>query len=361
MRLTQYHHTAWLHRSGFNVPGVNALAQTDDGSLWLGTQNGLWRFDGVRFTRWSPRSEEDLPTQLVSCLLPARGGGLWIGTSSGVSLLKAGTLINYRESATRGTVRGLFEDSSRGLWAARSGYEGGGLTLLSSHGISSYRVADKLPDAGVNAIFEDRFGNLWVGTRRGLCRWSSGKAELFLNNPGVEIYSILEDGQGRLLVTTNGSPSILRLTNGRFEPVFTSGYDSSLSARVAITDRDGNTWLGTFSQGLLRMHDGRVDQFTRTDGLSGTGVQAILEDREGTIWVGTSTGLDRFRDVKVARVTTTEGLLGDLVTVVCASRGGALGSAPPTEAWTASKAESCTGQILPLDLPERRCCRCTSM
>src|SRR5258708_6481546 len=80
--LTQYLHTSWSQRDGLNLPPVAALAQTADGYLWLGTQKGLWRFDGVRFLPWQPRVGEALPVEDIWCLRAALDGGLWIGTAS---------------------------------------------------------------------------------------------------------------------------------------------------------------------------------------------------------------------------------------------------------------------------------------
>src|SRR6185295_9772816 len=76
--VSQYVHTAWRVRDGFSKGAINALAQTSDGYLWLGTEFGLLRFDGVRNVTWEPPSGESLPDAYIRSLLAARDGTLWI-------------------------------------------------------------------------------------------------------------------------------------------------------------------------------------------------------------------------------------------------------------------------------------------
>src|SRR5271166_1099626 len=95
--ISQYAHTAWKVREGFSKGAINAIAQTPDGYLWLGTDFGLLRFDGVRTVAWEPRGNERLPSNVVRSLLVSRDGSLWIGTHKGLASWKDGKLTQYSE------------------------------------------------------------------------------------------------------------------------------------------------------------------------------------------------------------------------------------------------------------------------
>ena len=88
--LSQYAHTSWKVREGFTSGTIFAMAQTPDGYLWLGTESGLVRFDGVRAVPWQSPNGEQLPSNFVQDLLVARDGTLWIGTDKGLASWKDG-------------------------------------------------------------------------------------------------------------------------------------------------------------------------------------------------------------------------------------------------------------------------------
>src|SRR6266478_2231812 len=97
--VSQYAHTAWKIRDGFTRGAINSITQTPDGYLWLGTEFGLVRFDGVRTVAWQPPAGQTLPSSYISRLLAARDGTLWIGTSKGLESWKGGKLTQYPELA----------------------------------------------------------------------------------------------------------------------------------------------------------------------------------------------------------------------------------------------------------------------
>src|SRR5918997_1674533 len=94
---SQYAHTAWKIRDGFFKGGINSIAQTPDGYLWLGTEFGLLRFDGVRNVPFQPPAGQQLPSTFIFSLLAARDGTLWIGTLSGLASWKDGKLARFAE------------------------------------------------------------------------------------------------------------------------------------------------------------------------------------------------------------------------------------------------------------------------
>src|SRR6266436_6911985 len=113
--VSQYAHTAWKVRDGFTKGSIFAIAQTPDGYLWLGTELGLLRFDGVRSVPWQPPPGQSLPHRWIRSLYVARDGTLWIGTLAGLASWKAGTLRRYPE--VRGGVNAILEDRGGTVWA----------------------------------------------------------------------------------------------------------------------------------------------------------------------------------------------------------------------------------------------------
>jgi ligand-binding sensor domain-containing protein len=118
--VSQYAHTAWKVREGFTKGYVGSIAETPDGYLWLGTEFGLLRFDGVRNVPWQPPPDQHLPSGNIASLLASRDGTLWIGTSNGLASWKDGKLTQYPEPGGQ-RVFTLLEDREGTVWA-------GGLT-----------------------------------------------------------------------------------------------------------------------------------------------------------------------------------------------------------------------------------------
>lgn len=318
-----YDHTSWSWQEGFKAFPVQALAQTEDGYLWIGTPFGLWHFDGDRFVQCSPSpSGPELASQDIRALCPGRSGVLWIGTAVGFSKLEAGQFTNYTLSgpADPAGIRALLYDAAQGLWIGTPGPNQTGL-LLFNDPARSFIGENRIPNSGVNVLYRDRHGALWIGTRRGLCRWRPPDWSVFLTNPPSEIYSITEDSGGRLLITCSGRDRLLYFDGTGFSPLNLARSDLSIP-RAILAPTDGSLWLGTFSQGLTYVKNEVVDHLTARDGLSGSIVQALLQDREQDVWVGTRTGLDRFRRSSIGRLPSDTGLPEDVVTTLFPSRRG---------------------------------------
>lgn len=113
-QISQYGHTAWRIEDGVFDGSPNVLGQTSDGYLWIGTQAGLMRFDGVRFVSWQPPQGIELPSSRINSLLGARDGSLWIGTSMGLARWRNGNLTNYKDAT--GSIMAILEDRTGAIW-----------------------------------------------------------------------------------------------------------------------------------------------------------------------------------------------------------------------------------------------------
>ena len=129
-QISQYGHTAWRIEDGVFAGAPNVMAQTTDGYLWIGTQAGLMRFDGVRFVSWRPPEGSELPSSRINSLLGARDGSLWIGTSAGLARWRNGNLTNYKDAT--GSIMAILEDRTGAIWIARGPFLIGGVLFVKS-------------------------------------------------------------------------------------------------------------------------------------------------------------------------------------------------------------------------------------
>src|SRR5580658_11079496 len=127
--VSQYAHTAWKVRDGFSKGYIGSIAQTADGYLWLGTEFGLLRFDGVRAVPWQPPANQHLPSNTIDSLLAARDGTLWIGTTKGLVSWKNGKLTQHPELAGQAVYR-LLEDHKGTVWVGAVGFPSGRLCAI---------------------------------------------------------------------------------------------------------------------------------------------------------------------------------------------------------------------------------------
>ena len=321
LEISQYAHTAWKARDGFPGGAVRAITQTPDGFLWLGTLNGLYRFDGVSAVPWRPPSAQTRPGTLsVYSLLAAGDGALWIGSSHGLMRWKDGALVEY-ETPPGAQFWSLAEDREGRVWAG-STFPAPGRVCLVQQPLQCSDAGGKLGPS-VAELFQDSKGNLWAGVREGVVRWKPDLPRLFPLPPQLNGYRGFVEEDGELLL---GLPEgLVRFVEGKTTVVHPSPpLVRPLPASVALRDRDGGLWMGTYGRGLVHFHDGRSETFTQADGLSGNSVVELFEDREGNVWVGTPNGLDRFRDVAVPAYSMAQGLSNDLVSAVLAARDGSV-------------------------------------
>lgn len=316
--LTQYHHTSWTIADGMPAD-VRAITQSQDGYLWLGTVNGLYRFDGVTVERMAA---DILPSPSIRTLTTTPEGGLWIGYERPVGLishLHDGAITNYPiegQSTTRIVQVVLGPDGTE--WAATPDtifhFEGDRWEPMQSDWGSSVGLSP----GGVWAFAVGRDGTVWSKNLNGLYYLPPG-ADRFLQarefGGGPEAFMTTPDGtlwttdvvKGRLY-------SLPELDGGATTEPSPHAFGVRVSDALQgpmLLDRNGTLWCASLDDGGLcrvrtigRSDSGneqpeRLDRFTSNDGLSSNQVHSLFEDREGNIWVGTSLGLDRFRPANV--------------------------------------------------------------
>lgn len=363
--LAGFRQEVWNSNQGLPQNTVPAILQTPDGYLWVGTELGLVRFDGLRFTVFDRNNTPELNSNAIDCLLRSRTGDLWLGTiGGGLTRFREGNVRTFtrKDGLSSDTIRALLEDSAGDLWI---GTDGNGLTRLHDGKFSSLTTENGLADNQVFAILEDRHHDLWIGTHNGLSRYRDGNFQTFrmvdglggnyvrclLSSPRLQpsndvlwigtdgggltkleggqftrysirngltsntIFALAEDRAKNVWIGTR-SGGLLRLArNGVLQTYTTHDGLPNNDIYSFLVDRDGDLWVGSGGGGLIRLYDRRL--FTAYDhrfGLSSDVTLPILEDHEGSIWVGTNgAGLNKLRNGKFSTYSSADGLPSDVV------------------------------------------------
>ena len=355
--LSGYSRQSWVMENGLPQNTVQALAQTSDGFIWVGTEVGLVRFDGNSFLIYDQNSKPiALPGNDVQSLLATPDGGLWIGTTDGLARLQKGAIITFT------TANGLPSNSIRSLQPDTDGsvliltqagnvairnsqltpthfsnsgtFFGGPLkgdlnadvsrTAVSlnskSHAQQTLAVGRDLPGSRIQSAFGDRSGALWIGTNNGLVRYASGKLDRFpLTDPlaTASILSILEDHEGNLWVgTESGGLHILR--DERFRTLGARDGLSSDSTTTVVEDSAATIWVGTSGYGLNAVNRSgfaftKTKTYTVRDGLTSDIILSLAAASDGDIWVGTPDGLNHLHRGAITSFTTADGLPDDFI------------------------------------------------
>lgn len=336
-----------LAREALPRPFVTALAQTPDGDIWLGTRNaGLVR---VRGRRAAPAGSG--PLSQINCLTPDGGNGLWIGTDDGIFRWDGSSVTRAVTTPDAGRLRALamVRDRDGNVWVGTAD----GLARIDPRGALTYERRESA--ATVTALFEDREGNLWVGDTSGIERWrdaafasyttvdrvmASSIGPVFSDASdrlwfapadgglywfrqgrvgdvpalrGDVVYSIAGDGDAILVGRQRGGLTRLR-TQGHAAVTFTAETfterDGLAQDQVFAVHRgrDGAIWAGTIGRGASRAKDGVFTTYTAKDGLASNTVAAVVEAADGAIWFATPNGASVKSGEAWRRYSTTDGL-----------------------------------------------------
>ncbi len=327
VELDQLVHRSWNTEEGLPQSSVQSILQDRHGYLWLATQEGLARFDGVRFVLFDTRSSNPLPAANVLAILEVEDG-LWIGTRGG-GLSKLGwdgTIRTWgREAGLAGLqVQCLLADGDGLLVGTR----GGGLQRFDP---VTGRFSDPLgpiPSRMVVDLARDPDGSVWIGTEGdGVCRLREGTVECWGPDrgfPSTFVRAVAVDSRGRAWAGTHGG-GLGYFEGGRWR--FLTVADGLRSNRISAlsVDATGTLWIGTGGRGCQRILAGRKPVLGEGHLLEEDWIEAFLTDREGNLWVGAETsGLHRFRASVFGMVRDRVGLPGQMARTVMEARDGSI-------------------------------------
>ncbi len=306
----EYTRTVWRVSDGLPEDTVQALAESSNGLLWIGTTGGLARFDGTHMQIYGQGTAQPLSVNSIFCVTLGKDGSLWAGTEGGGLLRLRGDKLKVysaRDGLTEGFVRTVFEDDRGRVWVGTDD----GLFVLEGERLRRVDQGAIAP-MGVHSITEDRNHRIWAGGSGLIAIDPDGHARDF---PLPGIYSentvkrILETRDGTLWVGTVGG--LQRLEDGRFRTV--PGIHATV--RSLLQTSDGTLWIGTIGEGLWTFQDGRLARVSGPGFLPSDTVLSIFEDDQRQIWIGTQAGLVRLNKTMVSLVSLPEGGDPDFETI----------------------------------------------
>ncbi|MBX7221746.1 MAG: response regulator [Blastocatellia bacterium] len=347
--LDQYGYDEW--QDGLPQNTVHSIIQSQDGYLWMGTYEGLVRFDGVQFTVFDKQNtpqlknngiwvvyedrqnglwigtlggglvcyrnhtftgygqKDGLLSDIIFSLCQSQDGSLWIGTNHGLNRYQNGKFQSFttKDGLSHDVVRCIREDRQGKLWI---GTEGGGVCIFENNRFQTYDTRNGLPNNTVYALAEHPTGGMWVGTYNGLSFFNGAEWKVYSTADGLPenfIRSLFLDQDGVLWIGTLGH-GVTRFWKQQFEPYKCFNSLSQDLVRALYGDREGSLWIGS-NNGLKRLRDGKFVTYTKYQGLSNNSAKTIMQDRTGNIWIGTDgNGLNRFTNGVFEVFTTQNGL-----------------------------------------------------
>lgn len=303
-----YVRDSWTIQDGLPQITALCLAQDADGYLWVGTQSGLARFDGVRFTTYLPGDTPALPAVWVRTLLTGTDGRLWIGTYKGLAVHSGD---GFRRIAASNPARwpaldihALAETADHRILAA------------TGDGVFEVRGDQLHPLSGPTPALSllPRSDGLWVGTRGGVEQIADERGHVIPLPDGAAAASVdhLVETQGRLWAGT--SAGVFTRVGAQWVPVPVDPAFDGSPVGAMLADHDGNLWVGA-SAGLARFRGGVAVEFVPDrSALAFRQIQSMLEDREGDLWLGSQLdGIARLWNGWTRRYGVAQGLNDPIV------------------------------------------------
>ncbi len=300
---------SWQTEQGLPQNFVRALAQTGDGCVWVGSDDGVARFDGLRFTSLGLR--EGLQSGPVRALVGDRGGALWIGgAGGGLTRLYQGRLTTFtqRDGLPANAITALAEDNSGRIWVGTEA----GLALWTQERAAPLSGAELFKGKRVTALYSDSRGTIWLGVAQvGVFSYrdncftpvQDASVKELLADP----HCLLADKAGRLWVGA-GDDFVLCREGQRWRSFRVPRHQARPIVCALAEGPDGTVWAGSVGEGLLEFKGGKAELLSARSGLSDNLTECLLVDREGVLWVGTHGGLNRLQRRQLFVFGQKEGL-----------------------------------------------------
>ena len=355
----------WTKEYNQSLSSIEAIIQTIDGYIWIGTNNGLFRYDGVRFTVFTSKNTPQLKNDIINALVEDNNATLWIGTGAGLVSYKEGKFYkhDYDKKLENVSISSMCTSPDGDLFLGSIGrgfikiskdkhvtsyedqigttsinaiyYSDNGVWILSyTKGLIRFEnnqfefMAKKNPIFLIPAriIYKDKAGYFWVGTtENGLIKFKDNHIKLYNKKngfPSERILTINEDNHGAIWVGTAGG-GLIKIKNDKFE-IFTTKDGLNLDAiKSLLFDKEGSLWVGTAGGGLNKMKKKSIITYTMRHGLNDNYIWTINQDTKGNIWIGTgNNGINIIQKNSISSRTKANGLSSNNIrTILCDSKG----------------------------------------
>lgn len=231
------------------------------------------------------------------------------------------TNYNIENGLAQSQVYTMFEDRRGNIWV---GTDGGGISVFDGLTFKNYTKDDGLPSNQLRSIFEDSKGTIWIGTKDNyLCSFNGVKFKQYDKEKGLTnatILAIAEDKTGNLWIGTQGGLFVYR--NDRFQKVNLQRDSSNVVIQSFLVDRYGKLWIGTMLDGVFINDNFKIKHLTTRNGLSSNTIYSMTEDIRGNIWFATRNGVDEYDGYKFYNYNTDKGLTSNNVSDVLSDKSG---------------------------------------
>jgi ligand-binding sensor domain-containing protein/signal transduction histidine kinase len=350
-------HQAWSSENGLPQNSVHQILQTHDGYLWIATEGGIARFNGIQFAVFNQENDPTFTSNDTCCLAEDRSRGLWIGTSDGLLRYAGGAFRRYTEAdgLPSSVVLSLAPTGDGFLLVLTSGglarYDGekfspltfsvsalgsgpdNNIWLATASGLFSYNQEhlhavpiSRFPTESIEGLGSLKDGSLWARTRTAFLLWNKSRLRTWRSGhelPGTRVQSFLADSWGTLWVGTD--QGLVALSSAPTADNLQLQIQPALGATSILTmfeDREHNLWVGSDTTGL---HILRQQKFRTLPSLLGHPITAIAQTADGTVWLGSKDeGLFGYKNGQTRHLSTKDGLLSDVVLTLAADQDGSL-------------------------------------
>ena len=310
---------------GLPNPNINCLLPDTDGSLWIGTDGGLvrWQASGIE----EPRGASSLRGTQILAMAKDRDGNLWLGSNSNglIRFNTEGVSFLDRTAAEMHAVTSIFEDREGDIWFASTN----GLERLRDSAFVTWSLSEGMPTDGSNPVFVDAENRAWFSPASGGLWWMKDERHGRISAAGLDrdlVYSIAGNTSELWLGRQRGGLTRLRFSAGGVAATTWTTADGLAQNSVysVYVARDGSVWAGTISGGVSRFGSGRFTTFTTADGLASNTVASFLESADGTMWLATPEGLSAFKNGRWKTWAGSTGLPSVNVNCLLEDSGGTL-------------------------------------
>ncbi len=320
-KITQYGHLYWNELNGLPQNYTHFIIQAPDGYLWISTQEGLVRFDGVHFTIYTKTNTPILTNNYFTALHYDTKGNLWIGTSGGGIFKYSNGIFSTPLENTNMEEEIIYNITTIGDTV----YYGtdNGVRVEGEKVKKWIRVEDGLSNKTVRSLYADN-GIVWLGTRGGVDKILPDGTLEHLIHPAfsIGVDCIWKDKKNVLWFGTHGN-GLFYMERGAIMPFAKNNELPGLFIRSLTDDKDGNLWIGT-TNGLARLNQYGFDVITKENGLKDDFIFHVMEDKEGSLWLASRGGLTQFYNVKFTCISIDEGLPTEDINAVMEDRRGRL-------------------------------------
>ncbi|HAM10545.1 MAG: hypothetical protein A2X05_08955 [Bacteroidetes bacterium GWE2_41_25] len=294
--LTKYDGKYFSHyttEQGLNNNLILSVCIDINENLWIGSfGGGAIRYDGLNLCKFTDSS--GLVNNVVNCIFEDSKGKIWLGTAGGLSVYSGRTFTNYTvdQGLCHNYIRSIAEDNSGRIWISTND---AGISVFDGRSFSNYSESEGLPVNHIHSLYKDKDGNIWLGGNRQMLMAFNGSdfisfGQNYSSSPGYDmVRTMIQDSSGNLWIgTEQGGISVF---NGKYLINYTEkdGLASNM-IRSSLLDRNGNLWFGTRGGGLIKYEGTLFTHLTINEGLSNSMVMSIMENEPGDIWLGTFGG-----------------------------------------------------------------------